>query len=252
MRRNRKRSALVVGLGRFGSAAAERLVALEWDVVGVDSDPRVVQEMRDRLGHVMELNAGDEDALAIVGVPEFDVCIVSGASSVESSILIVLNLQSQGAKFIVAKSASEYHGRILRRLEVDKMIYPERDAGVRLAESLQSPHVVEWIDINPNQELAAVRVPPVHVGETLSQWRELNSPAFQILARLDADGQRMDLDDDVPLRDGEKIVVIGSPRDILTLCRQFAPPLPPRFTPPPRRLYGLAPSPRKERGCWRP
>jgi trk system potassium uptake protein TrkA len=217
MKRISKRSALVVGLGRFGSAAAERLVTLGWDVVGVDSDPRVVQEMRDRVGHVLELNASDEDALAIVGVPEFDVCIVSGASTIETSILIVLNLQALGAKFIVAKSASEYHGRILRRLDVDKMIYPERDAGVHLAESLQSPHVVEWIDLDENQELAAVRVPPHRVGQPLSQWRELLRPSLQILARLDSAGKRREMEKDAPLEAGEKIVVVGPPQDILSL-----------------------------------
>jgi trk system potassium uptake protein TrkA len=167
----------------------------------------------------MELNASDEEALSIVGVSDFDVCVVSGASTVESSILIVLNLQSQGAKFIVAKSASEYHGRILRRLEVDKMIFPERDAGLRLAESLQSPHIVEWIDLDPNHELAAVRVPPHRVGTLLSEWGELHGPSLQILARLDSTGKPLDLRDDAPLQAGEKIVVIGSPRDVLTLCQ---------------------------------
>jgi trk system potassium uptake protein TrkA len=217
MKRSSKRSALVVGMGRFGSAAAERLVSLGWDVVGVDSDPRVVQEMRDRVGHVLELNASDEEALAIVGVPEFDVCIVSGASTIETSILIVLNLQSQGAKYIVAKSASEYHGRILRRLEVDNMIYPERDAGIHLAESLQSPHVVEWIDLDENQELAAVRVPPHRVGQSLGQWRELLRPSLQIVARLDSGGRKREGEDDTPLQAGEKIVVVGPPQDILSL-----------------------------------
>jgi trk system potassium uptake protein TrkA len=173
--------------------------------------------MRDRVGHVLELDASDEDALAIVGVPEFEVCIVSGASNVETSILLLLNLQSLGAKFIVAKSASEYHGRILRRLDVDKMIYPERDAGIHLADSLQSPDLVEWITIGTDQELAAVRVPQERVGTKLSQWGALRHPSLQILARLDAEGKRMDLQDDIPLRSGEKVIVVGPAPDILAL-----------------------------------
>ncbi len=217
MKRKSKRSALVVGLGRFGSAAAERLVALGWDVVGIDCDPEVVQAMRDRLGHVLELDASDEAALATVGVPEFDTCIVSGASSVETSILLVLNLQHLGAKCIVAKAATEHHARILRRLEVGQMVFPERDAGVHLAESLQSPHLLEWVDLDQNQELAAIRVPERRVGHPLGQWRELRRPSLKILARLSAAGQPVSLEQDTPLQLGEKIVVVGSPADILAL-----------------------------------
>lgn len=219
MKRKIKRSALVVGLGRFGSAAAERLVALGWDVVGIDLDPAVVQSMRDRLGHVLELDASDEAALASVGVPTFDACIVSGASSVETSILLILNLQSLGAKSIIAKAATEHHARILRRLEVDQMIFPERDAGIHLAESLQSPHLVQWVNLDQDHELAALRVPQRWVGQPLERWRELQRPSLTILARLDAAGNPIRLHPDTPLEEGEKIVVVGSPADILALGR---------------------------------
>ncbi|HTE18111.1 MAG TPA: NAD(P)-binding protein, partial [Armatimonadota bacterium] len=88
-----KHSALVVGLGLFGRATAERLRALGWDVVGIDEDAAVVQELRDSLSYVVQLDACDEEALATIGVPDFEVCIITSSESLENSILLALNLQ---------------------------------------------------------------------------------------------------------------------------------------------------------------
>ena len=219
MKRSRQ-SALVVGLGRFGSAAARRLVELGWDVVGVDLDADVVQDMSDRIGHVVQLDASDEEALNTVGVPDFDVCIVSGASSVESSILLVLNLQHLGARCIIAKAATQHHARILHRLNVDQMVFPERDAGVHLAESLQARNLVEWIDLAEDLELGAVRVPEERVGTTLEQWRELQRPPFKILAHLNAKAEPRKLDPKAELRPGDLIVVVGPLSAMLRLGRK--------------------------------
>lgn len=215
--RKHRHSALVIGLGRFGSAAAERLVALGWEVVGVDINPEVVQDLRDHLAHVVQLDASDMEALATIGVPDFEVCIVSRGTSIESSILLVLNLQQLGAQMIVAKAATEHHARILRRLGVNQIVFPERDAGVRLAESLESPHLVQWLQIAEDRELAVVSVPEERVGTRLRDWKELTRPSLTILGHLTAAGRALDLDLNAPLGRDETIVVVGPVRDILAL-----------------------------------
>ncbi len=219
MRRQRKSSALVVGLGRFGTAAACRLVALGWDVVGVDLSAEVVQTARDRLGHAVQLDASDEEALATVGVPDFDVCIVSRGTSMESSILLVLNLQQLGAKQIVAKAASEQHARVLQRLGVDRIVFPERDAGTHLAEALQSPHLVEWIDLAHDRELGALKVPEKRAGTTLAQWSDLHQSSLKILAHLTPAGQVLPLDHTTLLNHDDIIVVVGPLKAILNVGR---------------------------------
>jgi trk system potassium uptake protein TrkA len=215
--KKRKRSALIVGLGRFGTAAALRLVALGWEVVGVDLNADVVQSMRDRLHHVVQLDASDEAALATVGVSDFDVCIVSRGTSMESSILLVLNLQQLGAKHIVAKAASEQHARVLQRLGVQQIVFPERDAGHHLAESLQSPNLVEWIDLSENHELGAIRVPENRVGTRLRYWREIQRTPLRVLARLSPKGEPLPLDMDAQLGPGEVLVIVGPLQDILSM-----------------------------------
>lgn len=217
MRRDQRRSALFVGLGRTGSEAARRLVALGWDVVGIDKDPEVIRSIQDELEHVVQMDAGDEEALASVGVADFSVCVVSRGHNVESGILIVLNLQQLGAKQIVAKTASEHHARILRRIGVQKIIFPERDAGVRLAESLESPHLAQWMQITSEVELAVVRVPKGRSGSTLESWSATRKPELEILGHLAPDGTVLKLDQFAPLQAGELLIVVGKTADILAL-----------------------------------
>lgn len=212
-----RHSALIIGLGRFGGAAARRLAALGWDVVGVDKDPNVVQDFQDELEHVVQLDASDEEALASVGVPDFEICIVSRGGSIESSVLLVLNLQHLNARRIVAKAVSEYHARILRRLEVENIVFPELDAGVNLAESLQSPHLTRWTKIGEDQELAILHVPKGRAGSTLNIWEATHRPSLQILAQLSPDGRPLKLDKHAPLEAGEVLVVLGKPEDIMAL-----------------------------------
>lgn len=212
--RSPNHSALVVGLGRFGRAAAITLRQLGWDVAGIDKDPEVIRELRMRMEHLIELDASDEEALRSINVPDFEVCIVSGGNSIESSVLLVLNLQQLGARNIVAKAASDHHARILRRLEVDEIVFPERDAGRRLAESLHVPHIAQYLPIGEHRHLAILRVPEEAVGTELGAWKVLSRPTLQILARLDWEGVPLSLDSEARLKSEETLVVVGSPADI--------------------------------------
>lgn len=216
-RRNERRSALIVGLGRFGTATAERLIALGWDVVGLDVSAEVVQHMRDRLGHVVQLDARDEEALVTMDVPSFDVCVVSSAAGIESSLLLVMNLQQLEARRIVAKAATEYHARILRRVGVEDIVFPERDAGVHLAENLQAPNLVQWIHMKGERDVALVSVPGRRAGTRLREWREIHRPSLYLLGRLTADGKPVDLNRDIPLQEGDTLVVVGPLDELLTL-----------------------------------
>ena len=216
MRRSRH-SALVIGLGRFGSAVARRLLSLGWDVVGVDNNPTVVEDLQHVLEHIMLLDASDEEALASVGVPDFEVCIVARGGSIEGSVLFVLNLQHLEAKRVVAKAVSEYHARILRRLGVENIVFPELNAGTNLAESLQAPHLAHWMPITEQTELAVVRVPKGRAGCPLNLWRETQRPSLRIVARISAEGQLLNIDNFSLLEPGEILIVIGTPDDVIAL-----------------------------------
>ena len=135
----------------------------------------------------------------------------------ESSILLVLNLQHLEARRIVAKATSEHHARILRRLGVEHIIFPEIDAGRRLAERLQSPHLTWWMDLADGRELAVIQVPKSRAGAPMDVWQATHRPTIQVLTHLSADGKPLVIDRHAPLQAGEILIVAGSPDDVLAL-----------------------------------
>lgn len=215
----RHKSALIIGLGLFGRAAGERLTRLGWEVAGIDRSSSAVQEMRDVLGHVVQMDASDESALASLGVETFDACLVTVGADVEGSVLLVLNLQQLDARRIVAKATSPHHARILRRLGVDEIVFPEQDAGYRLADRLHAPNLLQWVNLRGDREIGVLSVPEHRAGEALGRWRELQAAGVKVLGRLSADGECLPPDPESPLEAGESLVVVASMDQILSLAR---------------------------------
>lgn len=164
-----KRQIAVIGLGRFGSAMATTLVELGQDVLGIDVDQAPVQALADRVPHLMKLNALDRRALVEAGVGEMDVAVVSIGSNVESSLLIVVTLQELGVKTIMAKATTAIHGRILERLGVDRVVYPEREMAQRAAHSLVVPNVIEHIGLSQDFSIIEIPAPSRFAGRTLRE-----------------------------------------------------------------------------------
>ena len=126
-------TALICGLGRFGSVTAMAMVRLGRQVLAIDQDPRIVQEFSSRLTRVVEADTTNTEALVQLGCAEFPVAIVGIGTSIESSVLTCSNLVDLGIKQIWAKAITPAHGTILERIGVHKVIYPESDAGERVA-----------------------------------------------------------------------------------------------------------------------
>lgn len=164
-----KRQFAVIGLGRFGSAMATTLHGLGQDVLGMDSDEGRVQELSDRVPHLLCINASDPKALREAGVGGVDVAVISIGANIEASLLIVMAVKEMGVKFIVAKSTTEVHGRILERLGVDRVIYPEREAAVRMAHSLVVPNVIDYISLSRDFSIIEIPAPEMFVGLSLRE-----------------------------------------------------------------------------------
>jgi trk system potassium uptake protein TrkA len=165
-----RQAVLVCGLGRFGSATAAAMVRLGRDVLAIDRDPRLVQEFSSRLTRVVESDTTNIDALEQLGCREFDVAIVGIGTSIESSVLTCSNLVSLGLDEIWAKAISPAHGTILERIGVHKVIYPESDAGERVAH-LVSGKLLDYIEFDDDWAIVKMRPPVETQGFTLAESR---------------------------------------------------------------------------------
>ena len=168
-----KHSVIVIGLGRFGSAAARELMALGHEVLAVDNSEAKVNDIAPEVTHAIQLDASDEQALRDVGAGDFEHAIVAISSGVEASIFATMALKNLGVRNVIAKAAGQLHGRILERVGASRVVYPEREMGQRVAHSFSIPNVIDYLDVAPRFGIMKVRPPESFVGRTL---RELDLP----------------------------------------------------------------------------
>lgn len=161
-------AALVLGLGRFGSAIADALSRLGHEVLAVEKNGELVQEWSGRLTHVVEADATNLDALKQLGVQDFPIAIVGIGTSIESSVLATANLVDLGTKQIWAKAITPSHGRILERIGAHHVVYPEADAGERVAH-LVSGKLLDYIEFDDGFAIVKMRPPKETQGFTLGE-----------------------------------------------------------------------------------
>ena len=164
-----KHSIIVIGLGRFGSAAARELMALGHEVLAIDDSEAKVNEIAADVTHAVELDASDEQALRDVGAGDFEHAIVAISSNTEASIFATMALKNLGVRNVIAKAATKLHGKILERVGASRVVYPEREMGARVAHSFSIPHVVDYIDVAPRFGIVKVRPPDAFIGKTLRE-----------------------------------------------------------------------------------
>ena len=164
-----RRSIAVIGLGRFGSAMATTLTKLGQEVIGIDVDAEHVRRLSDVLTHTVELDATDERALRAAGVQDVEIAVVSIGENVESSVLIVMLVKDLGVRTVIAKATTPLHGRILEKLGVSRVIFPERDMAVRVAHSLVVANVIDYIELSRDFSIVELPAPPMFAGRTLRQ-----------------------------------------------------------------------------------
>ncbi|MCL4516617.1 MAG: TrkA family potassium uptake protein [Firmicutes bacterium] len=159
----------VIGLGRFGSSVARTLYSMGYDVLAVDSDEAKVQEMADEVTHAVQADATDEEVLKSLGIRNFDVAVVSIGTDVQASIMATLVLKELGVPYIVAKALNVLHGKVLEKIGADRVVYPERDMGIRVANNLVSANMLDYIELAPGYSIVEFVASREFVGKTLRQ-----------------------------------------------------------------------------------
>lgn len=165
------KSYAVIGLGRFGTRLAIMLSSLGNEVLAIDMDKAVVDDIADHVTRAVAADARDKDVLKGLGVPECDVAVVAMGGDLASSVLITMNLKTLGCKEVIAKAYDETHREILEKLGADSVIIPEQMVADKLAHTLNSSNVLEYIELSPDYGIVEYKTPAPWVGKTV---RELN------------------------------------------------------------------------------
>ena len=149
----------VIGLGSFGATVALELTRLNHDVIGIDTIKRNVEHLADKITHAVIADATDEHVLGELNIQNCDAVVVAIGEDIEASILCVLNLKSLGLEKILVKAKTKAHHTILSHLNITKIIHPEEDMGVRVAQALNYPMVSRYMELDHDHYIIKV---PVH------------------------------------------------------------------------------------------
>lgn len=207
-RQHRNRPVLVVGLGRFGIALSEQLIAQGKEVLAVERHRGLVQKYADSLTHVIEADATDIEALRQIGADEFDSAVVGVGTSIESSVLIAVNLVDLGVKHVWAKAINPTHGKILKRIGCHHVIYPEHDAGVRAAH-LVSGQMMDFIKFDDDFAIVKMRPPKDLQGKTIDQCQPRRRHGVNVVGVKSPGKEFVYAQPDTVVSPGDTIIVSG-------------------------------------------
>jgi trk system potassium uptake protein TrkA len=198
----------VIGLGRFGGGLAATLVGMGHEVLGIDADGKTVQDLSGVLTHVVQADSTSEEAMRQLGVQEVGTAIVAIGTDLEASILTTGVLVDLGVERIVAKAVTEPHGRILERIGAHRVVFPERDMGIRVGHSLAGS-ILDYFQLDPGFALVESTAPRRLVGKTLAEAEVRKRYGVTVVCIKPSGGSFTYATPDTVVQEGDVLVVAG-------------------------------------------
>ena len=176
------KSYIVVGLGRFGSQVALELCKLGCEVLAMDINSDHVSHIGNDVTYAVTGDGQDKEVLRALGAGEFDCGIVAIGDDLAASVLVTMNLKELGVSQVICKASNETHRRILQKLGADKVIIPEQEHACRLARSLSSLNVLDYIELSEEYGIIEVPAPDGWNGKNLKELNVRAKLGVNILA----------------------------------------------------------------------
>ena len=203
------KSYVVIGLGRFGMTLARQLCALGGQVLAIDVHSDLVQQVANDVTHAVVGDAQDKEVLRALGVRDFDCAIIAIGGNLAASVLTTMNLKELEVPYIICKAHDETHRRVLEKLGVDRVIIPEQENAQRLARSLNSHNVLDYIELSEEYGILEVPTPKAWVGKTLKELNVRAKLGVNIIAVESGKTTNVSPSADYRIQAGDVLVVLG-------------------------------------------
>lgn len=203
---------VVIGLGRFGSSVAKTLNQKGCEVLAIDNDYETVQAFSNEVTHVVQADATDKDSLRSVGVNNFDAAVVSIGENKHANILATLILKELGVEYVVSKAQDSLHAKLLDKVGSDKIVHPERDMGIRVANNLVSANVLDYMELAPNYSITELIAGDELVNKNLKDLKLREKYGVNVIAIMsESFTEEINLSPqaDYEINEGDILVVIG-------------------------------------------
>lgn len=220
--KNKMKSFVVIGIGRFGSNLAKTLYSLGNDVLAIDPNEDRINHIQDFVTHAVVGDPKDESVLKAAGVRNFDCAVVALSDDYQSNILVTLMLKEMGLPYVLSKAGSDLQARVLLKVGADKIIFPEKDMGTKVAQGLSTANILDFIDISDDYSIVEIKVPEKWISKSLRQLNVRALYGVNVIA-IKSDKKCCDIDispnPEYPFEKDDIIVVIGSHESIKKITK---------------------------------
>ncbi|WP_458785495.1 potassium channel family protein [Vallitalea sediminicola] len=210
----KKRDFVVFGLGKFGQSVAQTLSKNGCDVLAIDKNEAIIQDIASSVTHAVQADVTDQDALSALGVRNFDAAIIAISNDMQSSIMATILVKELGVPYVLAKAQNDIHKKVLEKVGADKVVFPEREIGVRIANNLISENFVDYIELSEDYSIVEVSILDEWIGKSLKELDMRAKFGMNVMAIRQGANISITPGPDVTLKDGDILVVIGSNNDL--------------------------------------
>lgn len=209
-----KRDYAVIGLGRFGGSVCRELSMEGMDVLAIDIDEDKVNEFKNIASHAVIVDSTDEISLKELGIKNIDHVIVSIGDNIQASILTTVILTDLEIKKITVKAQSDYHEKILNKIGADQVVHPERDMGKRIAHSIISNNILDYLELSDEYSIVEVKAGKKMLGKTVVDLDIRANYGCNVVAIKQEKEINVSPSADDMLQEDDILIVIGADKDI--------------------------------------
>lgn len=209
-----RREFAVIGLGRFGGSICRELCLEGLQVLAIDRDEDRVYEFKNIATHAVIADATDEQTLKEIGIKSIDHVIVAIGDNIQASILTTVILTELGIKKITVKAQNDYHEKILNKIGADQVVHPERDMGRRIAHSIMSNNILDYLELSDEHSIVEVKVSRKMIGRDLKTLDIRANYGCNVIGIKRGNDMNVSPSADELLTEDDILIVIGADTDI--------------------------------------
>lgn len=200
---------VVLGCGRFGMSLAITLERLGNEVMVVDKDEEIINSITNKVTHAIVCDVSVDGSLKELGLTNFDICVVAIGSDYKTSIIATVEARELGIPKIIAKATDSVQAMVLKKIGADRVIIPERDMGIRVANTISNSNILD--SINLSDEYSLVEISPIAdwVGRSIKESEIRNKHHVNIVAIKNKDGLEINVGADYVIKDSDILLVAG-------------------------------------------
>ena len=191
-----------------------KLTELGEEVMVVDKNEEIIQTISESVTYAVQADATDEQTIRSLGIRNFDVAVVTIGSDIQSSILITLMCKELGVKYVISKAQNELHGKVLYKTGADRVVFPEREMGVKIAKNLVSDNILDYIELAPDYSIVEIVALERWVGKNLRQLNIRARYGVNVMAIKQGYDIKVAVGPEDVIREGDVLVVIGHNDDL--------------------------------------